>query len=550
MPKLPKFFITARPVIVARISKEKIVRGWSLEAQVAECRSWCEKHLSVSVADEDVQIEDGVSGRKRKLEHRPGLFAAVQGARDGIYSHIIFHAVDRGARNLGIMCQILDEMQELGVVVISAVDNQRSDTASGKSFFQMVAMMAQWQAERTSEQIEAMQRARRQSGLPNGPLSFGAITVNGKPVPDLRPVAIPSGQTTNHAGLLLAFKLRAENHSDREIASALNEAGYRTAGVHEGNLWSGSSVRYMLHNRFYIGDIPTTPLEYARRSQTNVQYVKGDYEPLIPLELWEEAQSVNRARSVRRQSIPHGSKSYSLGGGIVKCLSCLAKGEPAAFQIYQTRRKESWHGSLICGNRVRRDRCDQPSAPLRILEQQIEWCLHDLVLPLEDMSTLIEQYKIYQQINHPQQDVEGELKRLEARLERQTKLYEMGDWTEERYFKERASLMPEIERLRKLAFPLQATQLYDLSDYLKDLSLAWRAAQPDQKQQMVELLFQDIYVQDRRIVAVRPTQNFSPLFSLITSAPAQWQFANYVDETLKVYFLGGLGVLRGIVPSV
>ncbi len=36
-------------------------------------------------------------------------------------------------------------------------------------------------------------------------------------------------------------------------------------------------------------------------------------------------------------------------------------------------------------------------------------------------------------------------------------------------------------------------------------------------------------------------------FAITTS---QWQFANYVDETIKVYFLGGLGVLRGIVPSV
>jgi hypothetical protein len=30
---------------------------------------------------------------------------------------------------------------------------------------------------------------------------------------------------------------------------------------------------------------------------------------------------------------------------------------------------------------------------------------------------------------------------------------------------------------------------------------------------------------------------------------SNFKFANYVDETLKVYFLGGLGVLRGIYPS-
>jgi hypothetical protein len=28
-----------------------------------------------------------------------------------------------------------------------------------------------------------------------------------------------------------------------------------------------------------------------------------------------------------------------------------------------------------------------------------------------------------------------------------------------------------------------------------------------------------------------------------------FKFADYVDETLKVRFLGGLGVLRGIYPS-
>jgi hypothetical protein len=30
---------------------------------------------------------------------------------------------------------------------------------------------------------------------------------------------------------------------------------------------------------------------------------------------------------------------------------------------------------------------------------------------------------------------------------------------------------------------------------------------------------------------------------------SNFKFADYVDETLKVYFLGGLGVLRGILPS-
>jgi hypothetical protein len=31
---------------------------------------------------------------------------------------------------------------------------------------------------------------------------------------------------------------------------------------------------------------------------------------------------------------------------------------------------------------------------------------------------------------------------------------------------------------------------------------------------------------------------------------SNYRFADYVDETVKVYFLGGLGVIRGIYPSL
>jgi hypothetical protein len=30
---------------------------------------------------------------------------------------------------------------------------------------------------------------------------------------------------------------------------------------------------------------------------------------------------------------------------------------------------------------------------------------------------------------------------------------------------------------------------------------------------------------------------------------SNFKFGSYVDETLKVYYLGGLGVIRGIYPS-
>ena len=531
MPKPHKLPVTPRATVVARISKEKIARGWSLDAQVAECRIWAEKHLGVTIADSDIQTEDGVSGRKISLDQRPGLNAAVQGARNGIYTHIIFHAVDRGARNLGIMCQVLDEMNALGVVVVSAVDNQCSDSASGKSFFQMVTMMAQWQAERTSEQIEAMQRARRKAGLPNGPLPFGVVTMDGKPAPDMRPLALHGGPTTNHQGLLLAFTLRAENQSGREIARALNEAGYRTTGRHAGNLWGPSSVEYLLRNRFYIAEIPSKPLD--KNSITT--YMHGEFPPIVSREVWHAAQAITAQRHVVRQSAPKASRVYSLGGGMVRCLACEAKGTPATFQVYAQRRQESWHGSLACGNRLMKATCTQPSAPLRLLEQQVEWCLHDLVMPDEDMRALAEGYVEHQAAQTTKDATQATISRLEARMVRQKRLYELGDWDEATYLSERAPILAELERLHRVVVPMAVQTLYDLSDYVRDMALAWRAADHAQKRTMAELLFVALYVHDRRIVAVRPTAAFWPLFAALASRGDQWQNANNagLDETLK-----------------
>ncbi len=515
MPKPPNRSSTPRPVIVARISKEKEQRGWSLDAQVAECRAWCERNLGVTVPDADIRIEDGVSGRKRNLKDRPGLNSAVEGAKAGEFSHIIFHAVDRGSRNLGVMCKVLDETQDLGVPVISAVDNQRSDTASGKSFFQMVTMMAQWQAERTSEQIKSMQRARRNEGLPNGPIPFGVMNgPEGKPVPDLRPLALPSGETTTHAGLIALMERRVANASTRDLAAWLNEQGYRTKW--HGHHFSEGSIRKILHNRTYSGEIP----------DGNGGYRRGDFAPIVPLDLWAQVQHVNQARSIERQSAPKRSFAYSLGNGLVKCLACLAAGRDSSLLIWNSRRGSATSfGSLRCYHHAKAV-CDQPSTAIRLLEEQMEWVLHGLAMDPEDARALIEAYVAHQATHQDRDEHEAALKRLEARLARQQRLYELGDWDEAQYLTERTPILEEVERLRRVMVPLISQQLYNLSDYLQDMALAWRDADSEQKRRMARLLFQAIYVLDRRIVAVRPTVAFWPLFRLM-SEHANWQNAVY-----------------------
>ncbi len=55
---------------------------------------------------------------------------------------------------------------------------------------------------------------------------------------------------------MLAFTLAAGGKTDREIARALNDAGYRTTGNRGANPFTKDTVRPMLQNRFYLGELP------------------------------------------------------------------------------------------------------------------------------------------------------------------------------------------------------------------------------------------------------------------------------------------------------
>ena len=70
------------------------------------------------------------------------------------------------------------------------------------------------------------------------------------------------------------------------LPRALNAAGYRTAGNQGNRLFSKDTVRGILTNRFYLGEIP----------DGNGGWVDAKHEAFIDPELFEQAQGM-RARN-------------------------------------------------------------------------------------------------------------------------------------------------------------------------------------------------------------------------------------------------------------
>ena len=67
---------------------------------------------------------------------------------------------------------------------------------------------------------------------------------------------IPTPDPATHPGLLLAFEVAGQGKSDKEVAAALNLAGYRTTGNGGANPFSKDMVRVVLTDRFYLAYLP------------------------------------------------------------------------------------------------------------------------------------------------------------------------------------------------------------------------------------------------------------------------------------------------------
>src|SRR5262249_50960696 len=120
-------------------------------------------------------------------------------------------------------------------------------TPIGKVMFGMLAMLAEYYSENLGLETKKGKAERKAKGLHNGLVPFGYRSAEG---------SIAEFDPATKDGALRTFELAAEGASYARIAHALNAAGYRTAGNMRRGVFTKDTVRDMLGNRFYLGELP------------------------------------------------------------------------------------------------------------------------------------------------------------------------------------------------------------------------------------------------------------------------------------------------------
>lgn len=254
--------------------------------------------------------DEGVSAHTDDIGKRPAFHRMVEDAKRRRFDAVVMHKLDRFARSVVVALGAFKLLNDLGISFLS-LSEQGMDftTPMGKMMFGMLALLAEYYSENLGLEIKKGKAERKAKGLHNGLAPFGYRSADGG-------VADPDPATRD--GVVLAFDMAAGGKSLREIAQALNLRGYRTSGNMRRSAFTKDTVRDMLANRFYLGQLPEFEPGTRRRVR---EWREGQHPALIDPDVFEAAGQAMRRRATAAKADRRNARVYSLSG-LLRCVHC------------------------------------------------------------------------------------------------------------------------------------------------------------------------------------------------------------------------------------
>ncbi|ABD13339.1 Recombinase [Frankia casuarinae] len=333
--KRTKQAVAAQPEIVRvgiylRRSTDDENQPYTIEAQEERLRSYVDSQPNWIVA---LRFADDASGATTE---RKDLQRALAAARNGLIDVLLVYRVDRLSRSLRDTVDLLEELEQAGVVFRSATEPFDTATPIGRMLLQILAMFAQFERDMIIDRVIAGMERKAAKGLWKGgrrPFGYQVDKIAKKLIIDVAEATI----------VRLIFDLYVRDRlGTRAIASVLNNRGLRTT---VGGPWSGHKILRMLDNRAYLGELTFREIT-----------VEGTHEPIIDEETFDAAQKILTERSEETSRRASNPSDYYLTGRM-RCPQCgtaligtRATGRNHTYRYYTCHTR----------NRYNRHECDAP----------------------------------------------------------------------------------------------------------------------------------------------------------------------------------------------
>ena len=429
----PDAFGPGTPVaIYVRVSSEEQVEGFSIDAQREKC-------LAKAAGNEWVVYkiyED--PGFSAKDDHRPAFLQMMSDARRGLFKSIIVHKLDRLMRNVELTARYFKELNEMDVMLTSESEKFDFSSSSGRLYFNMMAVFAQWYLENLSAEVIKAKELMFKRGIHNGRVPFGYDKKDKKAVPH---IVAEEGKV-----VIKAFELYATGeYTDRMIADFLNE----NSVTRRGRTWSKDTVRDLLQNEFYIGMV---------RHYDDLN--DGLQKPVITRELYDRCLEVRKKHAVqtRKNAAPINRKDAYMLQRVIRCAACGRALRIQSAGKYRYYKEVSRERGLDCTMAAKTIKMD-------VANEQVLQVMGSIQLPAEwqgEIRRMAEDLDYIQQIHNRKAAIEEQIRRLSRAMVD-------GGISEEEYERKRSNLLAEKKSLVVPEYNMVTQEgmiLDNFSDYL------------------------------------------------------------------------------------
>ncbi len=281
----------------------------------------------------DVYVDDGYSGTNFD---RPGVKRLLDDAKAGEINTIVVKDLSRFGRNYILVGQYIDYVfPSFGIRFIAIedrIDTESKDT-SALDMMPIMNVFNEWHSANTSKKIRAVKYSCAQAG---------------KYLASKAPYGYVRNDDKNHTPIIdeeaaqvvrQIFERRAKGESSYKIALELQAAGVLSPAVYAErkfgktitgaghNMWTPASVRHILSQQIYTGDLVQQKVKHI--SYKNKKVVKvpkeeqviipNNHESIISRELWEKVKKLEAEASTGKLTKARVTPPLS---GIMKCSTC------------------------------------------------------------------------------------------------------------------------------------------------------------------------------------------------------------------------------------
>jgi len=299
-----------RAAIYARFSSEN-QHEESIEAQVQICKEYCKKKGYLVVKLYTDEAKSGTTTRKRDSYR-----LMLEDARQDIYDIIIFHKIDRNARNEFDYYHFKDEILSLGKQYAYA--GQSLDASpEGQLMENNLVGFAAYFSRNLSKEVKKGQMVRAEKALfLGGKPPLGYKVVNQKYVID-----------EDSAGAVrMIFDLYNQDYGYTFIIMSLNSAGYKTS---RGKSFGKNSLHDILCNEIYRGTYTFGKRIKIMGKCNSHRWNENPYriENAVPAIISDTTWKITRGKMQKRKTAPGtlSAKVPYLLSGLVECGECHGK---------------------------------------------------------------------------------------------------------------------------------------------------------------------------------------------------------------------------------